>query len=175
MVLLREGWEANYHESPAVHEIACLGKIESYEELEGGKYNIVLAGTNRVRLLKEIQQTPYRVVEVEPLDDGTWDDSEPEIIQRRNHLGGLFTRFTELATAGKYRARDLMPQLTFEALVNMVAATLNFPVEEKQFLLEMNDVRERCDVLIPLLQRHLEAVILVRNFEHIKPQDPSKN
>ncbi|PYV01114.1 MAG: Lon family ATP-dependent protease, partial [Acidobacteria bacterium] len=40
MVLLREGWESNYYETPAVHDIACLGNIESYEELEDGKYNI---------------------------------------------------------------------------------------------------------------------------------------
>lgn len=175
MVLLREGWQANYQESPAVHEIACLGKIDSYEELEDGKYNIVLAGLTRVRLLREVQQTPYRLAEVELLLDGSCDDDVLEIIQCRNHLAGLFTRFTELATSGKYRAHELMPQLTFEALVNMVASTVNLPVEEKQVLLEINDVRERCDVLIPVLQRHLEALMLVRNFEHIKPQDPSKN
>ena len=32
--LLREGWEHDYHSSPAVHDIACVGTIESYEELE---------------------------------------------------------------------------------------------------------------------------------------------
>jgi hypothetical protein len=57
----------------------------------------------------------------------------------------------------------------------MVASTLNLPVEEKQLLLEMDEVVERCDALIPILQRQLEALILVRNFEHIKPEDPSKN
>lgn len=175
MVLLREGWETSYHQNPAVHEIACLGQIEDFKELEDGKYNIVLAGINRVRLLREVQHSPYRLAEVEQLTDSAADENSFEIVRRRNHLAGLFSRFTELATKGKFRSRDLVPQLNFEALVNMVASTLNFPVEEKQVLLEMDDVSNRCDILIPVVQRQLEALILVRGFEHIKPKDASKN
>jgi Lon protease-like protein len=175
IVLLREGWESDYEKNPAVHEIACLGKIENVEELDGGKYNIVIAGIHRVRLIREVQQSPYRLAEVEVLEDSSGDDEMTEIISRRNHLGGLFSRFTELATAGKYHSAELVPQLEFEALVNMVAATLNLPAEEKQLLLEIDDVSERCDILIPVLQRQLESLIVVRNYEHLKPEDPSRN
>ena len=175
MVLLREGWEAKYHKNPAVHEVACLGKIETYEELEGGKYNIILAGESRVRLVREVQHSPYRLAEVEELEEHPCDEEELAIVRRRNHLGGLFSRFTELATVGKHRAQELVPQLNFEALVNMVASTLNLPAEEKQSLLEIDQITERCDSLIPVLQRQLEALILVRSFEHLKPADPSKN
>jgi Lon protease-like protein len=175
MVLLREGWETNYDESPAVHDVACLGKIETFDELEGGKYDIVLAGLHRVRLIREIRHSPYRLAEVEHLADLSYDDSSLNVIRRRNHIGGLFTRFTELATGGKYREVELVPQLNFEALVNMVASTLNLPVQEKQFLLEMDDITQRCDILIPVLQRQLETLILVRRFENIKPEDPSRN
>ena len=175
MVLLREGWESNYYETPAVHDIACLGNIESYEELEDGKYNIVLAGISRVRLIREVQQTPYRLAEVEEISDAICDDNSTDIIRRRNHLVGQFSRCTELATQGNYRARDLVPQLDFEALVNMVASTISLPVEDKQALLEMDEVTERCDVLIPVLRRQVETLILVRKYEHIKPADPTKN
>ncbi len=175
LVLLREGWEPNYENNPPVHEIACLGKIETYEKLEDGKYDIVLAGVHRVRLIREIEHSPYRMAEVEILEDVAFDDSSEDIVGHRNHLGGLFARFTELATGGKYRATELMPQFQFEALVNMVASTLNFPAQEKQLLLEMDDVTERCNALIPILRRQLEALILVRKFENIKPADPSKN
>ena len=175
LVLLKEGWEANYANNPAVHEVACLGRIESCEELEDGKYDIVLAGAHRVRLVREVQHSPYRLAEVQLLEESLCDDRASEIIRRRNHLGGLFTRFTELATAGKYRAVELMPQLNFEATVNMVASTVNLPAEEKQALLEMDDLVQRCDVLIPILQKQLESLILVRKFEHLKPEDPSRN
>ncbi len=175
IVLLREGWEADYENAPAVHEVACVGKIERYEELEEGKYNIVLAGTQRVRLIREIQRVPYRLAEVENLEDVTSDELHTDTVGRRNHLAGLFTRFTELATAGKYRSVELVPQLDFEVLVNMVASTVNLPARDTQALLEMDHVAERCDALIPVMQRQLESIIVVRNYEHLKPKDPSRN
>jgi uncharacterized protein len=175
IVLLREGWEASYFKNPPVHRIACIGEIEHYEELEGGKYSIVLAGTQRVRLVREIEHSPYRMAEVEPLDEASVDELQDGVVRRRNQLSGLFSRFTELVTGGKYRTVELVPQLDFEALVNMVATTLSLPVEEKQALLEIDDVGGRCDVLLPVMQRQLEALILVRDFEHIKPEDPRRN
>jgi Lon protease-like protein len=126
-------------------------------------------------LVREVQHSPYRLAEVEELEEQPCDEEALAIVRRRNHLGGLFSRFTELATAGKHRAQELVPQLNFEALVNMVASTLNLPAEEKQALLEIDQITERCDSLIPVLQRQLEALILVRSFEHLKPADPSKN
>ena len=175
IALLCEGWEQDYYRSPALHSIACLGKIETYEELEGGKYNVVLVGIRRVRLIREVQQTPYRRAEVLTLHERCSDEKAAEVVRRRNHLGGLFMRFTELMTHGKYRAGDLVPQLDFESLVNVVASTLNLEPDDKQALLEIDDVVTRCDSVIPSLQRHLESLILVRQFEHIKPEDPNRN
>jgi uncharacterized protein len=175
IALLRSGFEANYTGVSAVHNVACLGKIESYEELEDGKYNIVVVGVQRVRLIREVQHSPYRMVEVEKLDDGARDEIPGEIARRHNHLGGLFARFTELATGVNQHALELMPQLDFESLVNMVAMTLNLPIEEKQALLEIGEAYLRCDMLIPILQQQLETLALVRKFEHIKPENPHLN
>ena len=175
IALLREGWEKDYRDNPAIHKVACLGKIETYEELEGGRYNIVLVGIRRVRLIREIQQAPYRRAEVEPMLERCGDESAVAVAGRRNHLGGLFTRFTELMTEGQYRAGDLVPQLDFEGLVNVVASTLNLPADDKQALLEIDDIVKRCDSLIPLLQRQLESLVVVRQFQHIKPEDPNRN
>jgi hypothetical protein len=68
-----------------------------------------------------------------------------------------------------------MPQLDFESLVNMVAMTLNLAIEQKQALLEINAAPLRCDELIPILQQQIETLILVRDFEQIKPENPSLN
>ncbi len=175
IVLQRKGSETASGSRPAVHEVACVGRIETYEELEGGKFDIVVAGIHRVRLIREIDHSPYRMAEVSILEEASCDDLHEEVIHRRNHLGGLFTRYTELATSGDRRASGMILQLDFEALVNMTATTLDLPPEERQLLLEMDDVTNRCDVLIPILQGHLEALILVRRYEHIKPEDPRWN
>jgi uncharacterized protein len=173
--LLRAGSESNYSSVSAVHDVACLGKIETYEELEDGKFNIVVVGIHRVRFVREVQHSPYRLVEVEKMEEVSYDERSPDIIRRHNHLASLFARFTELATGVKQHALELMPQLDFESLVNMVAMTLNLPIEQKQELLELDDASRRCDVLIPVLQQQLETLVLVRRFEHIKPENPHFN
>ncbi len=175
IALLRTGFEPTYAGISAVHEIACLGKIETYEELEDGKYNVVVVGIHRVRIIREVQHSPYRMVEVEKISDTVYDEHASDVVQRHNHLSGLFAKFTELATGVKQRALDLMPQLDFESLVNMVAMTLNLSIEQKQALLEIDEAPLRCDALIPVLQQQLETLVLVRRFEHIKPENPHFN
>ncbi len=173
IVLLRRGSQLSAR--PAVFDIACLGKIETYKELEDGKYNILLAGVQRVRLLQEIENSPYRLAEVEPVRELKLDDQAPEMVRRRNHLDALFIRFNELMTAGRRRSKPVVSQLDFEALVNTVATTLNVPPESKQVLLEANDVAVRCDMLVPLVQQQVEALVIARKFEKIKPRDPNLN
>jgi len=175
IALSRTASEFSHASGTAVHDIACLGKIESYEELEDGKYNIVVVGAYRVRIIREVQHSPYQLVEVEKIDDIASHALPAEIIKQQNHLGGLFAKFTELATGTKQQALELVPQMDFESLVNMVAMTLNLAIEQKQALLEINDPSQRCDVLIPILQQQLEALVLVRKFEHIKPEHPHLN
>jgi uncharacterized protein len=173
--LLRAGLESSYTSVSAVHEIACLGRIETYEELEDGKYNIVVVGIHRVRIIREVQHSPYQLVEVEMIQNAEFDERSADVIARHNHLSGLFAKFTELATGVKQHAFEFMPQLDFESLVNMVAMTLNLAIEQKQALLEINEASQRCDALIPILQQQLETLMLVRKFEHIKPESPHLN
>jgi Lon protease-like protein len=175
IALLREGSESNYTDYSSVHQIACLGKIESHEELKDGKYNIVVVGLKRVHIIREVQHSPYRLVEVEILEEADYDGGSVDVVKRHNHLSSLFAKFAELATGVEQKTMEFMPQLDFESLVNMVAMTLNLAIEQKQELLEINDARLRCDELIPILQQQIETLIMVRNFEHIKPENPGLN
>jgi len=175
ITLMREGMEFKQTGISAVHSIACLGKIETCEELEDGKFNIVVVGLQRVRLIRIVRNSPYRLVEVEMLEDAAYPESSDEIVQQQNHLGELFSQFTELATGMQPQAMELMPQLDFESLVNMVAMTLNLSMEQKQALLEIDELSLRCDMLIPILQQQFETLVIVRRYEKIKPENPALN
>lgn len=174
IALMREGLESSHSSISAVHSIACLGRIETCEELDDGKYNIVVVGVQRVRLTRVVRHSPYRLVEVEIIEEVEYSEDSEEVKRRQNLLGDLFSQFTELA-AGMQQAMELMPQLDFESLVNMVAMTLNLPIEQKQALLEINEPLLRCDMLIPVLEQQLETLVIVRRFEHVKPENPSLN
>lgn len=175
IALMREGLQHKQTGISAVHAVGCLGKIESCEELEDGKYNIVVVGLKRVRLVRMVKNSPYRMVEAEPMEDTHYTPGSDEVAEKQNILGDLFSRFSELAAGMEPQAMELVPELDFESLVNMVAMTLSLSTEQKQALLEISDISLRCDMLLPILQQQLETLILVRRFEHIKPENPTMN
>jgi len=50
---LRPGYEPIYHESPPVFDVAGVGRILKCHRLADGRWNIVLQGQRRVKLLRE--------------------------------------------------------------------------------------------------------------------------
>ena len=66
MVLLRPGWERDYDGRPPVYPIGCSGVITHVERLPDGRYNIVLRGLERFRVVEEdhaLAATAARLVE----------------------------------------------------------------------------------------------------------------
>src|SRR6266581_2066741 len=59
MVLLRHGWEQDYQGRPPVYPIGCSGLITHVERLADGRYNIVLRGIERFRILQEDLRRSY--------------------------------------------------------------------------------------------------------------------
>jgi Lon protease-like protein len=60
MIQLRPGYEADYEGRPPVFPVGCAGVIEQVEQLPDGRYNIVLRGLVKFRILSEDQSRPYR-------------------------------------------------------------------------------------------------------------------
>lgn len=136
-------------------EVGCIGDLVSVEELEDGRYNIVLLGTDRFRLGKEIDHgSDYRLAEVEV---DTFDDGEPEplglaeraeVEQEARRLGNV------LGLAVDW---DSVSRLDDETLVNAIAQVAPFDIGAKQALLEAPGLSERTDLLVQLMQFHRAA------------------
>ena len=70
IVRLRAGYEAAYAGKPAVHAVAGVGEIVSFERLATGRYNILVRGDARVRIESEVpSDTLYRIARARRLDD----------------------------------------------------------------------------------------------------------
>src|SRR5262245_12378423 len=54
LVLLKSGWEENYDGRPAVHTVACLVRVVADQLLDDGRYNLLVRGLSRARLLGEV-------------------------------------------------------------------------------------------------------------------------
>jgi Lon protease-like protein len=68
IALLKPEYEPDYFTPHApIHTLVGVGRIIASERLEEGKYNILLRGRTRAKIVDEIAGRPYRVARIEPV------------------------------------------------------------------------------------------------------------
>jgi Lon protease-like protein len=148
MVLLRPGWEGNYEGRPAVYPIGCAGLITHAEPLPDGRYNIVLRGLEKFRILEELAGADYRVARVQTLMEEINDAERASMRNERRRLEALLVPQPE----GRGSDAKVPPSMPDEDLVNALAQYLELEPVEKQALLEREGLLARCRSLIELLE-----------------------
>jgi Lon protease-like protein len=139
-----------------LYAVGCLGELVGVEELEDGRFNIVLLGSNRFRLVREAEvDAAYRCADV---DIEAFDDDEPPplaMIQRAEVEREARKLGDALGLAVDWAA---VTRLDDEMLVNAIAQVAPFDVGAKQALLESRSLDERTDLLVQLMQFQRMAV-----------------
>jgi uncharacterized protein len=149
MVLLRPGWEHDYEGRPPVYQIGSSGVITHFERLSDGRYNIILRGLERFRILEEDTSRIYRRGIVERLADGALGTDDRAVIRRlRAKLEALLAPAVAKAGADVINASAMGD----EDLINALAQYLDLEPLEKQALLERNCLRSRAESLVELLE-----------------------
>ncbi|OLB61821.1 MAG: hypothetical protein DMG04_24660 [Acidobacteria bacterium] len=154
MVLLRPGWNDDYEGRPPVYPVGCSGVLTHVERLSDGRYDIVLRGLERFRVLEEEHSKSYRRAIVEPLREPPPASEDRQIIRNcRSKLEAMLVPAVEKAGAD---AR--MPAaMSDEDLVNALAQYLDLEPLEKQALLEQRGLRSRAQSLVELLEMKMLA------------------
>src|SRR3990172_7297859 len=76
MALLEPGWETDYESRPPIARYACLGKIVTHRRLKDGRYNLLLMGVGRIRIVEELPPLrSFRQAKVELLNETFENDS----------------------------------------------------------------------------------------------------
>src|SRR5215207_4003081 len=132
MVLMRPGWEGQYEGRPPVYSVGCAGLITFSEQHPDGRYNIVLRGLEKFRILDEDHSRSYRVAGVEPLMEEPTAEDRAIIRGERQRLEAL------LVPQPKGRGVDpkVPPSMADDDLINALAQYLDLEPVEKQALLE---------------------------------------
>jgi len=145
MTLLEPGWETDYEGRPPVYGIGCAGRLERCDPLEHGRFDVVIRGLIRFRILEEHSGEPYRQATVQPLVDQAGD---PALLQAARGK----------ALAAIARANDgpsvlvLQDQLPYDLFVNALCQSLSLLPLERQSLLACNSILTRCLRLIEILE-----------------------
>ena len=135
-------------EGAPLFSVGCVGKIGEVEALEDGRYNIVLQGLSRFRVLRELDvTTPFRQVEAELIAD------DPDAVLSAVERASFEREARVFADAQGYAVDwESVTRLDDMALINGVSQIVPFDIAAKQALLEAPDLATRCELLVQLLQ-----------------------
>lgn len=169
IVLLRPGWESDYFGAPPIYGYGTVGQIEQAVPLEDGRYNILVRGEVRFRVVGEVSREPYRTARVIVRPEEPRDVSQ------------LYAQKTWLAELSRQYLHYLPDQVAvpeidtveLEALTNALIMSLNIDVQEKQRLLEIDDLIARAEEIGRELQTRIESLQFLAPYR--RKIDPSQN
>ena len=150
---------------PDVYSVGCAGRMVRKVDLADGRSNILLQGVREFVLEEQYFDRPYRTAAVAwlpPPERNTRLEAETRqclMEQIRGFVG-------EAPEPGLRILSD--PTLSDEMLVNLFAFALDFPVAEKQSLLESRGLCERARQLIDTLEFHALERASSPGLEHFK-------
>ena len=137
-------------EPPPLFEVGCIGHIREVERLDDGRFNIILEGISRFRMLRELAvATPFRQIEadVAAFADAEAPDALPSIV--RAEIEREARRFAD--SRGVAVDWTGVSRLDDETLVNAISSMAPFDAAAKQALLEAATLRDRADLLAQFL------------------------
>ena len=146
MTLLRPGFEGDYNGRPAIYPVGCAGVISHSDRLPDGRFNIVLHGLSKFRILEEMNEGEYRRARVEPLTEMTDPPGHRQIKDLRTRIEGL------LLSALKATEVQIPGSLSDEDLIHALCQYLQFEPAERQALLECEGTVERARALTEFLE-----------------------
>jgi hypothetical protein len=137
-------------EPPALFDVGCIGRIATCDELEDGRFNIVLEGLSRFRIAREAEvTTPYRQVDADRA--GFEEDTDAVLaLAQRAEIEREARAYAD--SLGYLVDWEAVSRLDDELLVNGICQIAPLDIGSKQALLEARDLAARADLLVQFMQ-----------------------
>ena len=148
-----------------LYEYGCAARVLKMLKFPDNTVRVLVEGLWRVRLKEYETQTPYLRAQIEVRKDALIDSVELTALSRNAHQ--KFQEIVKLTPALSEQVK--VAALNTESpgnLTDLIAGNLNLSLEERQRLLEINDVQERLNRLRPLLDRELEVTALSSKIQN---------
>ena len=140
---------------PGLHEVGCLGKITNFKDTQDGRYIIELSGLSRFKIIKEIKiDKPYRTCEVN-FDGFLTDLKLPKEELKFSDLELIFKDLKLLFDKKGYVINwKSLEKQDLNETINALAMASPFSLEEKQILLESQNLKIRKNKISEILNTY---------------------
>ena len=140
---------------PQLYEIGCAGKITSFNETEDGRFLIELKGLTRFKNVKEIEtEKKYRILEV------SYENFYQDLINKKEEIkfSDLELIFKDLKSLFEKRGFIInwkaLEKQSLDETINALAMASPFTLEEKQILLEAENLDLRKNKIAEILKTY---------------------
>ncbi len=144
---------------PNLHDVGCLGKITSFKETEDGRYLIELKGLVRFQSIKEIKtDKKYRILEAN-FSKFSHDLKDEKEIIKFSDLELIFKDFKSLFEKRGFIINwKALEKQSLDETINALAMASPFSLEEKQILLEAENLDIRKNKIAKILSTYTHDV-----------------
>jgi hypothetical protein len=140
---------------PELHEVGCLGKITSFRETEDGRFLIEVKGLIRFKKIAELStENKYRVLEI------NFKDFYQDLEDKKENLkfSDLELIFKDLKSLFEKRGFIInwkaLEKQSLDETINALAMASPFSLEEKQVLLEAQNLDNRKEKISQILSTY---------------------
>ena len=149
--------------SKDLFNLGCVGKITSYNETNDNRYIISLKGLSKFQIKNEIQHSKkFRLFNIEYIDKkNVFGYFDSKLFNKHRFVEKIKLFFNKKDFVVNLKSLD---QINDKSLIIMVAMFCPFSVNEKQALLECENINTLANTVISLLNFELNQI---KNYETI--------
>ncbi len=140
--------------SSEIYDTICICKVIANQKLDDGKYNLIVVGVRRARIVRELAtEQPYRMAEVQIINEdlsvtfGRIKELRQQLLEVCREIN-LFEKMTQNQDVRRIISNDLALGL----LVDLIAFLSQLDCQQRQAVLELANVEARCLQLINFLR-----------------------
>lgn len=157
-------------ENPRANDLASIGVLAAIVQrlpLSSDRYQLFVQGRQRVELVQMLQSDPYfeaRLREVAPRPI-------PKTIKTEHLMNKALSLFEKLVESDSKYSSELLNIVRMnmgegaDTFADLMSSFVNFPLEEKQLLLETVNPVERIELLVDWIQRDLGKATVDRELQ----------
>ncbi|MEY4947665.1 MAG: hypothetical protein RIR22_2366 [Planctomycetota bacterium] len=139
--------------SPIYPDI-CIGQILQEERLPDGRFNLLLQGVSRAKIISEVNNGKlYRTAKVEILHDVPNSSVENEDRMRTRLVKRMTKWFTQQPSAKEQLDRLVNSDLSLGNLCDVFSFALPLSVDMKILLLQLVNVEDRASLLLEVIEQ----------------------
>ncbi|TXJ29360.1 MAG: endopeptidase La [Chitinophagaceae bacterium] len=146
-------------EDPTVKDLENVGtvaKIVKQIKMPDGGTTIIIQGKSRFSIQAIVAETPYFKARIQKLEEDELP-KDGDFDAYVSNIKDLATEIIQLSPNIPTEASIILKNIENPSfLIHFVSSNLNTEIGEKQRLLEINNIRERADILMQLLQKELQ-------------------